>query len=46
MGLMNEEFFGPIVIVVVFTTIITPILLKIAYKSKKPDASENETVKV
>lgn len=34
LGLMNPDFFGPIVIMVVFTTIITPILLKLAYKTK------------
>lgn len=36
--LMNMNFFGPIVIVVVITTIITPILLKIVFK--KMDAEE------
>lgn len=34
-GLMSETFFGPIVIMVVITTIITPILLKIAFKGKE-----------
>ena len=33
-GLMDDKFFGPIVIVVVITTIITPILLKIAFADK------------
>ncbi|MGN0620615.1 MAG: cation:proton antiporter [Porcipelethomonas sp.] len=33
-GLMSDKYFGPIVIMVVFTTIITPILLKLVYKSK------------
>lgn len=32
LGLMVPEFFAPIVIVVVATTIITPILLKLIYK--------------
>lgn len=32
MGLMNDEFFAPLVLVVVATTIVTPILLKLAYK--------------
>lgn len=32
MGLMKDEYFAPIVIVVVATTIITPILLKLIYK--------------
>lgn len=35
MGLMVPEFLGPIVIVVVITTIITPILLKISFKEKR-----------
>ena len=43
-GLMNQTYFAPIIIVVVITTIITPILLKFAYKSKKggqtPDSGE------
>ena len=34
-GLMKDEYFAPIVIVVVVTTIVTPILLKFVYKSKK-----------
>ena len=32
MGLMKDEFFAPLVLVVVATTIVTPILLKRAYK--------------
>ena len=32
LGLMVPEFFAPIVIVVVVTTIITPIMLKLIYK--------------
>jgi Kef-type K+ transport system membrane component KefB len=31
-GLMGTNFLGPIVIVVLITTIVTPILLKIVYK--------------
>lgn len=42
-GLMKDEYFAPIVIVVVVTTIITPILLKFAYKSKKGEPEEIET---
>jgi len=34
-GLMSSNFFGPIVIMVVITTIITPILLKIVFTDKK-----------
>lgn len=32
MGLMKDEFFAPLVLVVVATTIVTPIFLKLAYK--------------
>jgi hypothetical protein len=32
---MNVVFFGPTIIMVVITTIITPILLKLAFKPKK-----------
>ncbi len=34
-GLIREEYFAPIIIVVLVTTLITPILLKLAYKGKK-----------
>lgn len=40
-GLMGSAFFGPIAIMVVITTIITPILLKIVFKKGKT-ASEYE----
>ncbi len=36
LGLLGSNFMGPIVIMVVVTTVITPILLKIVYK-KDPD---------
>ena len=39
-GLMKAEFFGPIVIVVIVTTIVTPILLKLVYRGKEKDYSE------
>lgn len=35
MGLMSDTYFGPIVIMVVITTIITPILLKIVFDDRK-----------
>lgn len=35
-GLMATNFLGPVVIVVVFTTVIAPILLKLAFKNNKP----------
>lgn len=40
-GLMGSVFFGPIVIMVVVTTIITPILLKLVF-SKKSDQAVSE----
>lgn len=39
-GLLGSNFLGPIVIVVLITTIITPILLKIVYK----DASDENVI--
>lgn len=36
-GLMKEAFFGPIIIMVVLTTVVTPILLKIVFKDRKQD---------
>ncbi len=38
-GLMSDEFFAPIVIMVVLTTIITPVLLKIVFKDKDTNTS-------
>ncbi len=35
MGLLGSVMLGPIVIMVIATTIITPILLKIVYSNKK-----------
>ncbi len=34
LGLINPELFGPVVVVVVVTTIITPILLKLVFRDK------------
>lgn len=34
-GLMPTEYFGPVVIMVAATTIVTPILLKVVYKGHK-----------
>ncbi|MGN1481847.1 cation:proton antiporter [Porcipelethomonas sp.] len=45
-GLMNEKYFGPIVIMVVVTTIITPILLKFVYKSKDTDKDSKGELQV
>ena len=36
-GLMQEQFFGPVVIMVVATTIVTPILLKLVYRNAGED---------
>ena len=41
-GLMSEKFMTPLVIMVVFTTIVTPILLKLVFPKKK--SGEKETV--
>ena len=35
LGLVSQNLFGPIIIMVVLTTIIAPILLKIAFRDKK-----------
>ena len=32
LGLMSQQYFGPVILMVVATTIITPILLKLAYR--------------
>lgn len=47
-GLLGSAFLGPVVIVVVFTTIITPILLKFIFKLGGPVVAvpENETIEV
>jgi Kef-type K+ transport system membrane component KefB len=42
LGLLNPMFFAPIVIMVLITTTITPILLKLVYKSREKDYSELE----
>lgn len=35
-GLINEDLFAPIILVVIVTTLITPILLKVVFKGEKP----------
>lgn len=42
-GLMSSNFLGPVVIVVVATTIIAPILLKLAFRSSDPHEMQPET---
>lgn len=44
LGLMGSSFLGPVVVVVVFTTIITPILLKIVFKKFAPPAAAGKPV--
>ena len=41
MGLMSSGLFGPIVIMVVITTVVTPILLKFVFKDKNDTAGDN-----
>lgn len=43
LGLLGANFLGPVVIVVIITTIITPVLLKIVFK-KAPPVPVNETI--
>jgi Kef-type K+ transport system membrane component KefB len=38
LGLISTELFGPVIVVVVVTTIITPILLKVVFRDKDPAA--------
>lgn len=35
LGLINAVYFGPIIIMVVVTTIVTPVLLKLVFRSKQ-----------
>lgn len=35
-GLINEDLFAPIILVVIVTTLITPILLKVVFKGDEP----------
>ena len=39
-GLMSDKFFAPVIIMVVFTTVVTPVLLKLVFKDKtsEPEA--------
>lgn len=42
-GIMNPKFLAPVVIVVVFTTIITPILLKLVFKNDDTSHKDIDT---
>ncbi|WP_346904690.1 cation:proton antiporter, partial [Faecalicatena contorta] len=49
LGLLGSAFLGPVIIVVVITTIITPVLLKIVFRTgaaptQEPPIPENEIV--
>lgn len=44
LGLMAPELLGPVVIVVVITTIISPILLKLTFREKKGAVQEHDYV--
>lgn len=44
-GLMGMTFFGPVIIMVIFTTVITPILLKLVFK-KGGGGNVEETTKL
>lgn len=39
-GLMSDDFFAPVVLMVIATTILTPILLKMVYRGKEKDYSD------
>ncbi|MGE4484729.1 MAG: cation:proton antiporter [Oscillospiraceae bacterium] len=39
-GVMKTEFFGPVIVMVISTAILTPILLKAVYRGKEADYSE------
>ncbi|MCR5396100.1 MAG: cation:proton antiporter [Lachnospiraceae bacterium] len=39
LGLINTDMFAPVVLVVIVTTLITPILLKLVFKNKEPQAA-------
>jgi hypothetical protein len=43
LGILPEVFVTPVLLCVVFTTVITPILLKIVYKKKPNDADFVQT---
>ncbi|SHK53950.1 sodium/proton-potassium antiporter GerN, CPA2 family [Hathewaya proteolytica DSM 3090] len=42
LGLMDPNYFGAVIIVVIVTTLITPILLKLSYSRAFKDVRENE----
>ena len=46
LGIISNVIFAPILIVVIITTIIAPILLKLAFKEDKAKAGENTTLAI
>lgn len=40
-GLISEDLFAPIILVVIVTTLITPILLKVVFKGDEPAKASN-----
>ena len=46
LGIISNVIFAPILIVVIITTIIAPILLKLAFKEDKAKAGENTTLTI
>lgn len=44
MGMMEEEYFGPVIILVVCCAVFTPILLKVAFKGEIEVAQESKLV--
>lgn len=44
LGLMPEKYFGPIIIMVVLCTVLTPIFLKVVFKKKKKLPAEPELI--
>ena len=44
LGIISNVIFAPILIVVIITTIIAPILLKLAFKEEKVKTSQSATV--
>ena len=45
LGLIDEKFFVPIIIMVVFTTVITPVLLKFVFKGQADENVDSQLVR-
>jgi Kef-type K+ transport system membrane component KefB len=45
LGLISDSVFAPVIIMVVVTTIVTPVFLKLVFKDHTEEAVENEVVK-